>query len=499
MSISSSARPESAMVFMTARDCELYVSQSIQSLSRQTHDDLQVLFVDDASSDDTGQIAQSLLRDLFPGRHTFVRNDEQWGKARNVWEHLRPRTSEAAFVAVLDGDDQLVEPEILRRMAALYRDGRDVVWTNYVTDRRSVGGNGSLDPGRPPREQGWKTSHFFSFRAKLLDGIPEHYFQDSLGKWLPAACDMALAVPVLDQTRRYEFLPVKAYRYTATNPWSHHNQDPQAQGLNSRRQRECAREVYAKTPLPRVDIDVSKTGHPIDPGLALESAVQKIVSLPSGSEPAANRAGSAWEQVAAADVARTCPALLDAIALSGCAQPSPLRIRALQRALVMLGKQARILHVGSRGSALTLAALADAENLSLTCLCQDEPGAADLIARLSLQGSAAHARVINAGRVELAFENFSGAFANPDALDAGESFGLVVIDAGDGALNEGSALVSLPVLAARLSMDGFIFCLLAPDDRVQRLAADHWARACGGLLFCRDAAGPGGLFVIGSN
>lgn len=83
--MTDTANEVKALIFMTARDCEMYVRQSLASLSRQTLDELHVLFVDDCSKDDTGVIAAGLLSDLFPNRHTFIRNDVQLGKSRNVW------------------------------------------------------------------------------------------------------------------------------------------------------------------------------------------------------------------------------------------------------------------------------------------------------------------------------------------------------------------------------------------------------------------------------
>ena len=173
-----------ALVFMTGRNCEMYVGEAIASLARQTHDAIELLFVDDASDDATGDIARRLLGELFEGRHRYVRNDEPFGKARNAHVHLRAELSRGDFVAVLDADDQLVIPGAIAQMAQRYASGHDVVWTNFVTDGGGTGRNGALDALSSPRGQGWKTSHFFSFRAELLANVPAEYFQDARGEWL---------------------------------------------------------------------------------------------------------------------------------------------------------------------------------------------------------------------------------------------------------------------------------------------------------------------------
>lgn len=243
-----------ALIYMTARNCEGYVGDSLRSLANQTHANLHVLFIDDASDDATGTIASGILAELFPASHTFIRNDRQWGKARNAHVHLRSHATDATFVGILDGDDQLIDPGILARIAGQYAQGTDVVWTNYMTDQGVPGHCGPLDPDRPPRDQAWKSSHFFTFRAELLANVDEGYFKDDDGEWFMSACDWAIAYPILDQTRRYRYIPKIAYRYTTGNPESHHNSDPASppsEGkYTSELQKRNAHQVLGKPALP---------------------------------------------------------------------------------------------------------------------------------------------------------------------------------------------------------------------------------------------------------
>jgi glycosyltransferase involved in cell wall biosynthesis len=123
----------SVTLFMSGRNCARYLERSIGSAARQSHRDLHVLFVDDASTDETQAVATRLLANAFPGRHSFVRNPEPYGKARNAFEHLR-KAPASTFVAVLDADDELIDDAVLGEMSAAYDEGVDVVWTNYATD-----------------------------------------------------------------------------------------------------------------------------------------------------------------------------------------------------------------------------------------------------------------------------------------------------------------------------------------------------------------------------
>lgn len=487
-----------ALIFMTARDCEMYVRQSLASLSRQTLDDLHVLFVDDCSKDDTGTIAAALLGDLFPNRHTFIRNDVQLGKSRNVWEHLRPRTGMAEFIAILDGDDQLIIPTILERMAQSYANGQDVVWTNFVTDGGGVGGNGALDPNLSPRRQGWKTSHLFSFRASLLDNIPEGYFQDNAGRWFMAACDIALALPILDQTRRYEFMPVNAHRYTASNPYSHHNLDPQSNGLNSTAQQRSAQDAFNKPPL-----QLTRPARAATPKAAAPKAAAPVFAgsyLPDISAPAGATAvggTEAWQTTASEILIAGYPTLLDAQSAAGRNPLTPIQIWALRRAAFGRSETPNILHIGAPRTALVLASLLSGHSGGLNCLCATPEQVGDLEARFLASGLTENVSIVETEAATVGFEEVSAIF--PDTRQIGEDvkFDLVVVDLQNTSYPRESALLALPALANNLSPAGFNLCLFAQDRATEVTAARRWASVSDGLKFSLDAIGGSGLMVVG--
>ncbi len=482
-----------ALIFMTARDCEMYVRQSLASLSRQTLDDLHVLFVDDCSKDDTGIIAAALLSDLFPGRHTFIRNEVQLGKSRNVWEHLRPRTGMAEFIAILDGDDQLIIPTILERMYGSYASGQDVVWTNFVTDGGGVGGNAALDPNLSPRQQGWKTSHLFSFRASLLDNIPEGYFQDNAGHWFMAACDIALALPILDQTRRYEFMPVNAHRYTATNPYSHHNLDPNSNGLNSTAQQRSAQDAFNKPPLP-----LTRPAKTVAAKAAAPAVVASYLSdLPAATSVAPVAASDAWQTTASEILVAGYPTLLDAQSAAGRNPLTPIQIWALRRAALGRSDAPNILHIGAPRSALVLASLLAGSNAGLNCLCVTPEQAGDLEARFIASGLTEGVSIIEAEAATIGFEDISAYFPDTRRIAEDVKFDLVVVDLQNTSYPAESALVALPALANNLSPAGFNLCLFAKDRATEVLAAKRWASVSAGLKFSLDAIGGSGLMVVG--
>ncbi len=237
-------------IFVSARNCAPFVEPCLQSLRVQTCQDFRILFVDDASEDDTASCAETFLRAHFAGRHRIVRNAERLGKCANAFLNIPDTPSEC--VAILDGDDHLVNDDILAVFKASYGYGYDAVWSNYRCSDGRQGHCGPLNPLAQPRRQGWRTSHFFSFRQELFCNVPEAYFLDEAGNWLMSACDQAIALPVLDQTRRYHFVPEMAYFYRTDNPDSHHNAKPggTVNALSSDEQRRNSAQVFSKPPLP---------------------------------------------------------------------------------------------------------------------------------------------------------------------------------------------------------------------------------------------------------
>jgi hypothetical protein len=487
-----------ALIYMTGRNCERYVRAAIESIAWQTHAHIHVLFVDDCSDDGTAASARALLAEHFPGRHTLVRNPEPWGKARNAHAHLREALPHGDFVAILDADDQLIRASIVAEMAAHYAAGHDVVWTNFETDRGGIGANGPLDPLLPPRGQGWRSSHFFSFRAELFANVPEDYLRDDRGEWFPAACDFAIAFPVLDQTRRYKFMPVRAYRYTVSNPSSHHNSDPQSIGLSSRRQRACAQQVLAKPALActrwafgdQAGADEAMLGLRQHLRSELQVLGQKMDGLgqmkpAAAPEPAG--AGDTWSQAAAATLAQRCPELL-ALMMDG--HEDKLSIRDAWRWWTWLqacDRPPTVLEVGAGPLAAPVRAMVQALGGRFLSVCADRERAVALWARLETAGLPAD--VIHVPLADAAIGGHQGRIADLSALPS-EATGydvLLTSIAAAGAVPT-EAILALPMAIDRLDPRGFRVCLWAPDEAALRKdVASAWSALAPELQFTNNA------------
>ena len=475
----------SALIYMTGRDCSAYLAAAIESVARQTHPHVHLLFVDDASTDDTGAHALAVLESTMPGRFTFRQNSAPLGKAGNAATHLREIASSATFVAVVDADDQLADGSILATLAGRYALGFDVVWTNYVTDDNRYGGNRALNAYSSPRTQGWASSHLFSFRSMLWERVPNSYLQDEKGDWITSACDFAIAYPVLDQTRRYCFLPKLGYRYTATNPASHHNRGSAGPtNLSSQEQVQNASKILAREPLPcwRFPEEVPGVLHEVlaerfgaqesrfDALQAVVQDVQSRLTRVSHVVEARRRLiddekiPSAWLDAVGGwslDVE-----LLDAIAATLDLYDSP-----------------HVLEFGSGAGTRVLATLVRNRGGRLSTIEHDETWLQRTRQHLSQAGLTGTAAVHLCPLVPCDTFGVEGRFYDMSKLLGDDPLDVVVIDGPPEVTNRFARLPALPAVSTRLSQEGFHVFLDDYHREDERMIVEVWREVAPALSY----------------
>lgn len=443
------------LVFVCGRNGAAYVERCLASLAAQQGACFDVLYVDDASTDGSGELAARLLPGLLPGRHELVRSAERKGKARHAYELLRQREGHD-FVAIVDADDELIDPLALSTLARAYVQGFDIVWTDFVTDTGLPGGNGPLDAFDSPRTQGWQSSHLFSFRRLLIDRVPVDHFKDSQGQWLDAACDFAIAYPLLDQTRRYLFVPTAAYRYTCGNPQSHHNQAGPAAGLSSQRQRDCAAQVLAKPALA--------CWRPVhEHAAAMNSAVGvKLHQMHVDLAQCFQRIDGLERQVQAApfrQIALQRLALQEHVPLPWLRQAGEWALDAglLDHLAGVLDRyeRPRVLEYGSGLGSKTLARLVGNRQGTLVCVEHDEAWAGRTRGEFRQWGLEGHARVEHCPLVPVEFFGHHGLFYDMSFLQDADQFDVVIIDGPPARTCALARLPGLPALARHLPAGGF--------------------------------------------
>jgi len=148
----------SVSVVIPVYNAERYIGKAIESALRQTHPPLEVIVIDDGSTDSTADVANS-----FGDRIRCVRQANAGpARARN----RGVRESRGEFVAFLDADDEWL-PEHLEEAARVLDRHTDLVWFSGSYERRTEG----TEAPRPmrysgPLEQDAYIGDYFAAQAK---------------------------------------------------------------------------------------------------------------------------------------------------------------------------------------------------------------------------------------------------------------------------------------------------------------------------------------------
>jgi glycosyltransferase involved in cell wall biosynthesis len=123
-------------VLLAVHNGARYLSSAVESVLRQTVQDLELIVVDDASTDDT----PDLLAGLGEKRLRVLRNDEQSGLAASLNRGLE--TAAGRYVARLDDDDVAVPERLERQLARIRAEPEIAVVGSAVVDLDAEGRHG---------------------------------------------------------------------------------------------------------------------------------------------------------------------------------------------------------------------------------------------------------------------------------------------------------------------------------------------------------------------
>lgn len=142
-------RPLVSAIVTTFNRREL-VREAIDSVLSQTYDRLEVIVVDDGSTDGTPE----LIRDVYGDRVELLRLDGPSGvsKARNSGVEA----SEGAFVAWLDDDDLWLPETIEAQMDVMLTAGRETAIVGGACAYIDLDGEEVLEPTFPPDRAGYE-------------------------------------------------------------------------------------------------------------------------------------------------------------------------------------------------------------------------------------------------------------------------------------------------------------------------------------------------------
>lgn len=198
--------------------------RNLDSVFAQTSDNYRVIYIDDRSLDETGQLVQNYIEKRGQAhRVTLIRNKTRIGALANIYQAVWMCKPEEIIVN-LDGDDWLAHPEVITLLNQVYADKN--VWLTYGK-WRFFPGDGVPDVIEISPEviqqnnfrmiKGSGTTPLRTFYAGLFQKIKKDDLMYE-GEFFDAAYDIAIMLPMLEMAGTHvKFVSEVCYVYdTAT-------------------------------------------------------------------------------------------------------------------------------------------------------------------------------------------------------------------------------------------------------------------------------------------
>jgi glycosyltransferase involved in cell wall biosynthesis len=220
------AQPVEFVIVVASYNNEKWVEKNLQSCLLQTYPFWSCVYVNDNSSDKTGdKVEQFVQSHGLEQRFRIIHTNERGCPLKSHSTAIQMCDPKKVIVC-LDGDDWFANDRVLEVVAKAYEDPK--VWLTYgnykSTDTSSLKSCCETLPKRVLkralfRSHRWVTSHLKTFYAALFQKINKDdlYYKD---QFYPMAGDMAMMMPMLEMASQghIRFIPEVLYIYNVHNP-----------------------------------------------------------------------------------------------------------------------------------------------------------------------------------------------------------------------------------------------------------------------------------------
>ena len=215
-----------AVVIPSYNNCQWY-KYNLSSLSSQEYDNFRAIYVDDCSSDGTGQLVEKFITDNnLGGRISLICNPVGVGAMQNLYNVIHS-CDDDEIIAILDGDDWFAHNGVLKRLDTVYSDPNCwMTYGQYISWPDDMSGYSRQIPSHIIetnnfRGYDWCASHLRSFYTWLFKMIKKEDLIGPSGTFYPMACDQAMMFPMLEMAgHRAKFISDILYIYNSANPIS---------------------------------------------------------------------------------------------------------------------------------------------------------------------------------------------------------------------------------------------------------------------------------------
>jgi len=204
------------VIIMPCYNAEKTITQSLLSVIAQSYSNWQILIRDDMSIDNTRQIIDNIINVFgLQEKITVETNTEKKWEVRNIIELLK-KCNDDDIICRLDGDDWLTELDAFAILNRRYNETNvDAMWTGHRWSFTDHNISASLPKDANPYTHPWVSSHFKTFRKKLITSVSSENFKGKDGEFFKRIGDQAIYLPVLHNAKgNWHFEPRVMYHYT---------------------------------------------------------------------------------------------------------------------------------------------------------------------------------------------------------------------------------------------------------------------------------------------
>lgn len=254
--VSSSESKEFCIVIPSYNNA-LWYQKNLDSVFNQNYPHYKIIYIDDASSDNTGNLVEKYVQEKNQQhRVQVIKNTARIGALENIYNAVI-NTADKTVIVTLDGDDWLATNQVLSILNQVYTTQH--AWLTYGTYQEyPTGVRGGTDtyPAHIVmqnlyRKHYWFASHLRTFYAGLfkkikVDDLKYHH------KFFDMTWDMAFMFPMLEMARNHAIMiPEVLYIYNRETPI---NDDK----VNRSRQIVCEKIIRSRLPYAALDSSCMK-------------------------------------------------------------------------------------------------------------------------------------------------------------------------------------------------------------------------------------------------
>lgn len=221
------------------------LKQAILSLAVQTYQNWKLIVIDDVSTDNTfevlSDVAKATGEDITNpnSRIVYKKNEEKKWEVANMLTGLAECIDED-IICRMDLDDFLIDAqalEIINLQYETYSD-LDATWSMHRWFEEGKLSNFNISKDMPlgsdPYKHPWVSSHFKTFRKKVLKNVKDENYRGSDGEYFKRIGDQVFMLPALKNSRKWLFIPMPFYAYRCSlEPSTFQTEDAKFQAAES--------------------------------------------------------------------------------------------------------------------------------------------------------------------------------------------------------------------------------------------------------------------------